>query len=763
MSRPRLTQQEFNRTLWRAIIPPLLLLAAHASIITVLLIYWAQAHQRSRHSDQVLAATSDLERLLVNMETGYRGYLLTGQEPFLEPYEKSRGRVTPVIANLRNELRDAPAQLDRLARVEGLFRQWSSTEAPPGQAATEPRDPQLLATLNQRRLHMDGMRQQLEQMVDAETELKTTRRTHEEAAAWLAVLGSIGVSIMAGIGLALINRRTVLRLSDEYQQALDDQAASNRQFMDLAEAVPQLIWIADGEGKRLYFNHGWSEYTGRTADQLTSEGWESTMHPEDSPAALKDWAQSMQSGQPFEREYRLKRGSDGTYRWFLCRAVPVVDKEGQRVRWFGSCTDIESKKAAERERETMLEAERDAHNELQRASTIKDQFLATLSHELRTPMSAILGWVRLLRDPVVREQRLDRALEAIDANARAQARLIDDLLDMNRIMTGKLALTFENVDVREVVRAALDAVGPTAHEKGVALIADVQSPRPLQANGDPARLQQVVWNLLSNAVKFTPRGGLVRLSARPRRDSEGGPGTRIEVSDTGQGISADFLPHVFDRFRQGDESTTREHGGLGLGLAIAQHLVEMHGGTISAQSEGLGRGATFAIDLPPATEATEPEAQSPQNDGSLVPRGAQAALSGKCVLVVDDDRESALILQTALGRIGADVRIVHSARDALAALRAQKYDLMLSDIAMPEVDGYALIREVRRLGSGDDADGQHRPALPAVALSAFARPEDRAAALRAGYDAHIAKPVSPDDLMRQVAELLSLRAATGHQ
>src|SRR5256714_6012843 len=302
----------------------------------------------------------------------------------------------------------------------------------------------------------------LQQMVMSAAGADSARFEGFTRACSLAVLCIIGVSMSLGIGLALLNRRTVIRLTSIYQQVLEAEearatelAASNKQFLDLAEAIPQLVWISDNEGKPVYFNSPWGPFTGSTVEQLTERGWAEALHPEDRELATARWKESLKSGQPFEAEYRIKRASDGTYRWFLCRAMPVRDKAGKNVRWFGSCTDIESQKQVEHEREAVLAAEQKARSDLLRTNLIKDQFLATLSHELRTPMTAILGWTQLLHDPAVRETHLDRAIEAIESNARTQARLIEDLLDMSRILSGKLTIKLATADLREVVKSAI--------------------------------------------------------------------------------------------------------------------------------------------------------------------------------------------------------------------------------------------------------------------------------------------------------------------
>ena len=376
------------------------------------------------------------------------------------------------------------------------------------------------------------------------------------------------------------------------------------------------------------------------------------------------------------------------------------------------------------------------YREAQQANRTKDEFLATISHELRTPLSAILGWVRLLRSGKMPEEKCAQGLETIERNARAQAQLIEDLLDVSRIISGKLRLELHAVDLITVIEAAASAVRLAADAKGVRLellLDDTAAP----ARGDAGRLQQIVWNLLSNAVKFTDRGGsvTVRLS---RADSR----TQIEVSDTGRGIEPTFLPHVFEMFRQADATSTRAHGGLGLGLAIVRHLAELHGGTVHAESPGLLRGATFTVILPVA--ATVP--QVVETDLRLEAPQPEPELTGLRVLLVDDEADARELLTEILVRRGALVTAVGCAADALSEIHKSPPEILVSDIGMPGCDGYTLIRRVRE-------QRQSAKPLPAVALTAYARSEDRTRALRAGFHSHVTKPVEPEELVQVIATL----------
>jgi PAS domain S-box-containing protein len=405
-----------------------------------------------------------------------------------------------------------------------------------------------------------------------------------------------------------------------------------------------------------------------------------------------------------------------------------VDAVGSQVAQF-----LERKRV-EDERGELLASERAARRQAEEANRAKDEFLATLSHELRTPLNAIVGWAHVLRSGVTDQATTERGLDVIERNARTQARLIDDVLDVSRIVAGKLRLNFTLVDLPHVIEAALDAVRPAAENKGVQL-QPVLDPDAGPVSGDADRLQQVVWNLLSNAIKFTPRGGHVQVRLW-KVDSH----VEIVVADDGAGIAPEFVAHVFERFRQADSSSTRTHGGLGLGLAIVRHLVELHGGAVAVTSAGVGHGSTFTVKLPlgAATPGPEPALATP----------APESVAGIKVLVVEDEPDGLDLVVTLLAGLGAEVRGVASADAALVALQEARFDVLLSDIEMPGQDGYALIREVRARA----LEGRG-PRLHAAAFTAYARPEDRDRALAAGFDAHITKPVSPNELVRVVATL----------
>ena len=402
---------------------------------------------------------------------------------------------------------------------------------------------------------------------------------------------------------------------------------------------------------------------------------------------------------------------------------------------------LEEASAAVRARE---EGERHARFEAEAANRTKDEFLATLSHELRTPLNAVYGWARMLQSGAYDGDKRAHALDVIMRNANAQVQLIDDLLDVSRIVTGKLRLDVRSVDLQAVIGAALDAVRPAALAKDLRL-QTVLDPRVTGVTGDPDRLQQVVWNLLNNAVKFTPKGGRIQIHLQQVNSH-----VEIVVSDTGQGIDAETLPHIFERFRQADSTSTRTTAGLGLGLALVRHLVEAHGGTVTAESAGAGQGARFTVKLPLAATQRHPEtADRAHPTARTVPRGSlpRLSLQGIRVLVVDDDRDSLDLIAAIFFEVGGEVRFATSAAEGFRLLEEWRPDVLISDIEMPGEDGYTLIRKVRGL------DASRGGKTPAVALTAYGRIEDRVRTLSAGFSMHVPKPVDPAELLAIVMSL----------
>jgi signal transduction histidine kinase/DNA-binding response OmpR family regulator len=401
--------------------------------------------------------------------------------------------------------------------------------------------------------------------------------------------------------------------------------------------------------------------------------------------------------------------------------------------------EVAERKQAEEERGQLLIREQAARTEAERANRAKDQFLATLSHELRTPLSAILGWSQLVRTGKLEEKQMARAFETIERNARSQSQLIDDLLDVTRIITGKLQIELRQVDLAKVIEAAIDSVRPAYETKEIRFkLAGEQG--PILVRGDANRLQQIFWNLFSNAIKFTPSSG--KVSVKVKRH---GAHVGVSITDTGIGIDDNFLPFIFERFRQADGSTTRSHGGLGLGLAIVRHLVELHTGEVKVESAGPGQGSTFTVMLPLAAAPAKVSVEAAFSDRDGRTADYANALNGMRILVVDDEADSRDLLSAILTRCGGEVKCSESAAEALQAFKDWEPDVLVSDIGMPVQDGYSLIKSLRKLRS------KRAKKIPAVALTAYATSEDRAKALAAGFQIHLAKPVEPKSLVKSIA------------
>ena len=426
----------------------------------------------------------------------------------------------------------------------------------------------------------------------------------------------------------------------------------------------------------------------------------------------------------------------------------VFEEAGTRLR----AREVALRESEERfreiatERAMLLDNERAARAEAETANRLKDEFLAVLSHELRTPINAVFGWARLLRGAKSEQSTLDHGLEVIERNASAQVKLIEDLLDVSRIITGKMRLDVRPVDIAAAVQNAIESVRHAADMKAIRLESALD-PRAGPVVGDADRLRQVVWNLLSNAIKFTPRNGRVHV-----RLNRAGSRVVLLVSDTGTGITPELLPYVFERFRQGDSTSTRQHGGLGLGLSLVKHIVELHGGTVHAESAGEGQGATFRVELP-MSAAEPPAAPAPVVPAVAMP---PVSLQGLRVLVVDDDTDTLDLFTRVLVETGAELRTATSVREAMAIFADWRPDVLVSDVEMPDEDGYALIRRIRGLGA--DQGGE----IPAVAVTAYGRVVDRVRLLSAGYTMHVPKPVEPAELMVVLAAVARRAAADGH-
>lgn len=535
----------------------------------------------------------------------------------------------------------------------------------------------------------------------------------------------------------------------ESRHAVEVLKASEERFRRLADSAPILIWISDTTKQCVWFNKLWLQFTGRSLDEEIASRWSAGVHPDDRRRCAEMYDRQFDARNPFELEYRLRR-HDGEYRWILDRGTPFYESGGIFTGYIGGCIDITERKEAEAQSKKSLKIERAAREETERIGRMKDEFLATLSHEMRTPLNAILGWASLLRRGSVTQQNLAQAIETIERNARTQAQLIEDLLDMSRILSGKLHLEVKQVCALKTVTQVLETLKPAIDARKIQIRTE-HSGSTFPILGDPNRLQQIIWNLLSNAIKFTPPGGQVTIRVEKIESS-----VKIHVQDSGKGIPPDFLPFVFDRFRQLDSSSTRPHSGLGIGLSIVKQLVELHGGTVKASSDGENRGAVFTVHLPvaavwhaPAQEVAPKPEPEPEKQHANEP---DAQLSGIEVLVVDDDPDACDLLREIMGGSGANVKTAMSAADALEVFAKRPPHLLISDIAMPGEDGCSLIERIR--GFPPEKGGH----IPAIALTAFTRSHDRRRIILAGYQIHLAKPVDPMELLAIAARLMGREA-----
>jgi PAS domain S-box-containing protein len=551
----------------------------------------------------------------------------------------------------------------------------------------------------------------------------------------------------------VVSIQDVTSVKEEQDRHLAEEASLRHRAAELEtllEVVPIGIGIArDASASHVQINRSFAELLRMSSEanaSLTAPADERPRHfrvlrdgrdvsPEDLPLQ-----KAARTGQPVSNVELDVVFDDGQRVRVLEHASPLFDEHGVSRGSVGAFIDVTERRNYEEQRERMLAAEREARQEAERANVIKDEFLAGLSHEIRTPLNSILGWAHILRHTPSMPDDAKAGLEVIERNARLQTRLIEDLLDLSRIVSGKIRLDVQQVTLATVVEAAVESIQPGVVAKGLRLIT-VIDPYAGPVAGDPVRLQQVLWNLLANSVKFTPKGGQISVVLE-RVNSH----LELSVADTGIGIAPDFLPHVFDRFRQADGSTTRSYGGLGVGLSIVKQLVELHGGTVLARSPGERLGSTFVVSLP---------VMAARSDGTHVhpDAGVQASanpdaptLVGVSVLVVEDDDDSRALLAAMLGHNGATVVAVESASAALAALQRQLPHVIISDIGLPQQDGYGLIRAIRALPAPHGR-------VPAMALTAYARSEDRRLALLAGFQLHMAKPVDKDELCTAVASL----------
>ena len=531
--------------------------------------------------------------------------------------------------------------------------------------------------------------------------------------------------------LASVEQQVAER-TNALSRAMADLKVSEQQFRLITDLSPVHLFRAGPDGDVKYLSPGFMTMTGLTQQEALGYGWIQAVHPDDRDRLMANWEEALRSQAVFQGEFRFRTGA-GDMRWYRARVVPDRDNSGAVIGWVGASVDLHELHLALDERANALATAEEARRKAEDASQLKDEFLATASHELRTPLNAIVGWVHVLQSgAVIDDAQRQHAVGAIDRNAKVQTRLIEDLLDVSRMIQGRVSLTVAPLDARSIVDAAIDAIRPAALAKEIEV--HVVCPiEPVPVIGDAQRLQQVVRNLLTNAVKYTPRAGAVTVVVKTVRGH-----AVISVADTGEGIAPSFLPHLFEPFRQGSSATMRT--GMGLGLAIVQRLVDLHGGRITVESEGAGKGAEFTVSLPlapvDASASTQPAPIAPMFEKLHV-------------LVAEDDADSAAAVTAILQMHGCETQTAASAAECLRITEEWPTDVLVCDIGLPDDDGYGLLRRLRNHPAGGN--------IPAIALTAYARPEDRARALAAGFRAHLSKPLDPASLLREISSAVNTR------
>lgn len=718
--------------------------------------------------DQVLINT-------INAETGTRGFIITGKESFLEPYNNAGQEIRENIASLRELLSNNPTQKQRIADLENLVnekmsisRQQVESYKNQGREVTA-----RVIEVGQGRPVMDKIRNAVSEMKAEEIahlrEYERQLNSSYRQASYLIVFASLSaIALLTLASVAIVreirkresaendlkdaNKNLESRIEERTKNLVSSNDALSRSKVfnqAILNSLSAHIAVVDKTGNIKAVNGAWRKFSkdnakedGSAFDYIGDNYVNVCDKPNITDPVTKSISANLKkllSGEISDFSVEYPCHSKTEKRWFLLNATALKTPEGGAVI---AHTNITERKKAEGELERLLAREQHLRQEAETAGRMRDEFLATVSHELRNPLNAMLGWARMLQKNQLDGDNKEKAIETIVRNAESQNRLIEDLLDVSRIITGKLRLDIQPIKPGEFVEAAVATLRPAADAKEITVKTEIDH-NANKINGDPNRLQQIIWNLLSNAIKFTPKHGEVRVKLACD-DSM----INIEVADTGTGISPEFLPHVFDRFSQADASTIRKFGGLGLGLSIVRHITEMHGGTVAVESEGEGKGATFNVKLP--IMAVPVEAEQVRSIDQIEFDGLQTEtnvdLSGVSILVVDDEKDTRHLLQQVLEYFGADVTLAGSASEGYSQFITKNPDILISDIGMPEEDGYSLIRRIRKLPA-------EQGKTPAVALTAYARPQDRMQALTAGFQMHISKPVEPDELAAVIGSL----------
>jgi PAS domain S-box-containing protein len=696
------------------------------------------------HTDRVIAELEATLSTLKDAETGERGYIITGEETYLEPYQAALGQIDRHVQAVRDLTVDNPSQQ---ARIPLLRKKTADRLLLLKQSIDLRRQGQVEAA---RQLigsgvgksTMDDLRQLIEAMERDERDLLRTRTEASATSARFTYLTFIAANVIACL---LLVGSSYLALSGiRTRRRAEATLFQQRQLLEVTlSSIGDGVIATDNKGAVRFLNPvaealtGWKQKDaeGRHITTVFNIVNEDTRQAVENPA-IRTIREGVIVGLA---NHTVLVRKDGVEIPIDDSGSPIKDSRGVLLGSILIFRDITDRRTAENERARLFAAEKHAREQAEIASRSKDEFVATMSHELRTPLNAILGWAQMLRTGRLDPKQTADGLDTIERNAKMQRQLIEDLLDMSRVMTGKLSLDLRAVDLAQVIEASVDSIRPSVIAKSIDLKVQL-NPGGGLVSGDPDRLQQIMWNLLSNSVKFTPRHGHIEVRLN-RLESN----FEIVVSDSGTGISEEFLPYVFNRFSQANTTTERQYGGLGLGLAIVRHLVEGHGGTIRAASGGLGKGATFTVSLP--IRAVSGDLDLIGTSGDNVHMLAESIrLDGVSVMIVDDEADSRALLETILTQRGAEVRTCRSSAEALTVIQNWVPSIIVSDLAMPEQDGYSFIRKLRSMS------GKSRT-IPAVALTARARTEDRLQTLAAGFQQHLIKPVDAAELVMVIASL----------
>jgi PAS domain S-box-containing protein len=714
------------------------------------------------HTNEVIAQVEGVRATIAEATAAVRGYLLTGDDAYLASYRAAIARFHQASTRVQQLVVDNPAQEERIGALNQAIgvrlalsdeaveaRQREGVDAAVRLFMSRRNDPVVARTGEL----LQGLEQQ-------EVRLLALRAGNSRSSQRAASLAFLLANLLAAAFLVTIWAQSRAAAADRRRH--EEELVNQREWLATTlGSIGDGVLATDAQGNVQFMNAvterltGWSaaEAAGRPIGEVFHIVNELTGAEVENPVA-RALREGLVVGMANHTLLISRRGGRTP---IDDSAAPIQSQDGRTLGVVLVFRDVTERKQIDRERERLLERERESRYAAESASRAKDSFLATVSHELRTPLGVILGWAGILRAGKADAPTVARAAEIVERNARVQAKLIDDMLDISRIVSGKFQLEPAEIDPARVVGAAVESLRPAAEEKGVALALDVGPLPGGPVVADPERLQQIVWNLLANAIKFSNQGGKVTVTLGAAGDR-----LRIEVRDEGVGIDPQRLPHVFERFWQADTASTRRHGGLGLGLAIVRHLVEMHGGRVTAASPGEGYGATFTVEIPSrgpqdaaaaaaatrrtATATVAAESEAVPLGGPLLGR---RVLGGARILVVDDEHDAGEWVAELLRAAGAEVRLAASAANGLDAMRSWRPDLLISDIGMPGEDGYALMKRVRAL---PPEDGRQTPAL---ALTAHARAEDRMRALSVGFQMHAAKPIDPIELLIVTASLLN--------